>query len=103
MVHVFLWTNKFWHVGGSANVGSQVKYDMHLNVCIKSLPAHDMSQTCSVWCATVQFAVKDDREESWRRLWEDKSTADFLLDFHQVWKFSGTSQPASSLNLPSRS
>jgi hypothetical protein len=25
-------------------------------------------------------------EEPRRRLWEDKSTVNFLLDFHQVWK-----------------
>jgi hypothetical protein len=31
-------------------------------------------------------------EKSRRRLWEDLSTADFLLDFHQVQKESGREQ-----------
>jgi hypothetical protein len=53
---------KFWCVEGCANPGSKVKYDIHLNVCIKSLPAHDTSEKCSVRRATVQFAVKNDRQ-----------------------------------------
>jgi hypothetical protein len=42
------------------------------------------------------------RQESWRRLWEDLSTADFLLDFHQAGlegKWWGAIQLASFLNL----
>jgi hypothetical protein len=33
--------------------------------------------------------------ESWRRLQVDKSTANFLLDFHQVWNEIGGNKSSS--------
>jgi hypothetical protein len=36
-------------------------------------------------------------EEPRRRLWEDKSTADFLVDVHQVWKESGWRDKSTGL------